>query len=259
MGGLHRSHRGAALAVCAAALLVGAAPAAAQDDAFGPAEKTTLTVAIPFPDIVMYSRYHIAEAEGYLAEEGIDLEVVTADDPVAAVISGSADIGVQSAGAAVIAANEGLPVDIVGSHSCRQSFNFAVQPDVASVADLAGKDIVLAGTAGDPAQFERERVLADAGWDVSTVDANVVYPGPDSATWREFFLAGSVALMPYYEDDFPQLQEYGASFPILRAQGMAERPLRGLLGLDRPEPQRAGSLPPGRHEGHPVPARTGAG
>lgn len=199
----------------AAVLATMAVPVAAQDDAIGPAEKTSLTVAIPFPDIVMYGRYHIADALGYFAEEGIEnVEVVTADDTVAAVLSGSADIGVQSAGAAVLAANEGLPAKILASHSCRQSFNFAVQPEITSAADLAGKDIVLAGTAGDPAQFEREKVLAEAGWDVSDVGANVVYPGPDSATWRQFFLAGSVALMPFYEDDYPALSEYGADFPI---------------------------------------------
>jgi NitT/TauT family transport system substrate-binding protein len=194
-------------------VLIGGGSVAAQDD-LPPAEQDTITVAIPFPDIVMYSRYYVAEDEGYLADEGLAVEVVTADDPVAAVLSGSADIGVQSAGAAVLAADEGLDLDIIGSHSCRQSFSFAVQPDIESVEDLAGKDIVLAGTAGDPAQFEREKVLREAGWDVSTIDANVVYPGPDSATWRQFFLAGNVALMPYYNDDLVALQEYGASFPI---------------------------------------------
>ncbi len=205
----------ASAAVAAIAVATVMMPVAAQDGGdIGPAEKADITVAIPFPDIVMYSRYHIADAEGYLGEEGLTLEVVTADDPVAAVLSGSADIGVQSAGAAVLAANEGLDVDIIGSHSCRQSFSFATQPDIASVEDLAGKDIVLAGTAGDPAQFEREKVLTEAGWDVSNVGANVVYPGPDSATWRQFFLAGSIAMMPYYEDDRPALVEYGASFPI---------------------------------------------
>jgi NitT/TauT family transport system substrate-binding protein len=205
----------AVLGLTAAIALTAAAPAVAQDgEDIGPAEKADLTIAIPFPDIVMYSRYYIADGEGYFDEEGLSLEVVTADDPVAAVLSGSADVGVQIAGAAVLAANEGLDVDIIGSHSCRQGFSFAVQPDITSVADLAGKDIVLAGTAGDPAQFEREKVLSEAGWDVSTVDANVVYPGPDSATWRQFFLAGSVAMMPYYEDDRVALEEYGASFPI---------------------------------------------
>lgn len=197
-----------------AASLAATSVAVAQDGDLPPAEQSDLTVAIPFPDIVMYSRYYIADGEGYLDEEGLTIEVVTADDPVAAVLSGSADIGVQSAGAAVLAVDEGLDVEIIGSHSCRQSFSFAVQPGIESVEDLAGTDIVMAGTPGDPAQFERERVLREAGWDISTIDANVVYPGPDSATWRQFFLAGNVSMMPFYSDDLAALQEYGAVFPI---------------------------------------------
>lgn len=216
--GIARARTARFAASGAAVLMVASVAAAgavtAQDAEIPPAEVADLTVAIPFPDIVMYSRYYIGDAEGYLGEEGLSVEVVTADDPIAAVLSGSADIAVQSAGAAVLAADEGLDVDVIGSHSCRQSFSFAVQPDITSVEGLAGTDIVMAGTPGDPAQFERERVLREAGWDVSTVDANVVYPGPDSATWRQFFLAGGVSMMPFYNDDRAALEEYGASFPI---------------------------------------------
>lgn len=185
-----------------------------SDSAFGEPEKTKLVVAIPFPDITMYQKYYIADAEGYLADAGLEIEIVTADDTVAAVISGSADLGIQSTGAAILAADVGLDVDIVGGHSCRQRFSFATQPSITSAADLAGRDIVLAGTAGDPAQFERERVLKEAGWDVLGEGANAVFPGPDSATWREFFLVDSVALMPFYQDDLLALEEAGAAFPI---------------------------------------------
>ncbi len=229
----------------AGALALTVAPAAAQDastpaDPFGPAEKAALVVAIPFPDVGMYSRYNIARDLGYLDEEGISIEVVTADDPVAAVVSGSADIGVQSAGAAILAVNQGIAADVIGSHSCRQSFNFAVQPDITSAADLAGKDIVLAGTAGDPAEFERRKVLAEAGWDVADVGANVVYPGPDSATWRQFFLAGSVALMPFYEDDRPDLVKYGASFPISELKPWANDVFVTRDGWAKENPNSAG-------------------
>lgn len=218
MRSLTRRHA-AVPAVIAGALALATAPVLAQDatapaDPFGPAEKTALTVAIPFPDIVMYGRYFIADAEGYFADEGITVEFTTADSTVAAVVSGSTDIGVESAGAAILAANEGLPVRVIASHSCRQSFNFAVQPEVTTVADLQGKDIVLAGTPGDPAQFEREKVLAEAGWNVMDYGVNLVYPGPGSDSWRQFFLADKVALVPFYEDDRPALVADGASFPV---------------------------------------------
>lgn len=180
----------------------------------GPPEQAEVTVAIPFPDPVMYSMYIIATAEGYYEEEGLTVEVITADDPNAAVASGSADIGVQSAGAVVEAIRGDLPIEIIAGHFCRQRFSFAVQPDIDDVSDLAGQDIVVAGTAGDPVENERMQILAEEGWDLSTVETNQVYPGPDSATGREFFLAGRVALVYFFADDIAALQEYGANIPV---------------------------------------------
>jgi NitT/TauT family transport system substrate-binding protein len=180
----------------------------------GPAEQTEITVAIPFPDPVMYSMYIIATEEGYYEEEGLTVEVITADDPNAAVASGSADIGVQSAGAVIEAIRGGLEIEVLASHFCRQRFSFAVQPEVQTVEDLEGQDVVVAGTAGDPVEHERMRILAEEGWDLSTVNANQVYPGPDSATGREFFLAGRVALVYFFADDIAALEEYGANFPV---------------------------------------------
>jgi NitT/TauT family transport system substrate-binding protein len=180
----------------------------------GPAEQTEITVAIPFPDPVMYSMYIIATEEGYYEEEGLTVEVITADDPNAAVASGSADIGVQSAGAVVEAIRGGLEIEILAGHFCRQRFSFAVQPDIETVEDLAGKDVVVAGTAGDPVEHERMRILAEEGWDLSTVDVNQVYPGPDSATGREFFLENRVALVYFFADDIAALEEYGANIPV---------------------------------------------
>ena len=180
----------------------------------GPAEQTDITVAIPFPDPVMYSMYIIATAEGYYEEEGLTVEVITADDTNAAVASGSADVGVQSAGAVIEAIRGGLDIEIIAGHFCRQRFSFAVQPEIETVEDLAGQDVVVAGTTGDPVENERMQILAEEGWDLSTVDVNQVYPGPDSATGREFFLAGRVALVYFYADDIAALEEYGANIPV---------------------------------------------
>jgi len=188
--------------------------ASASAGELGAAEQTEVTVAIPFPDPVMYSMYIIATEEGYYEEEGLTVEVITADDPNAAVASGSADIGVQSAGAVLEAIRGDLPIEIVAGHFCRQRFSFAVQPEIETVEDLAGQDVVVAGTAGDPVEHERMRILEEEGWDLSTVDVNQVYPGPDSATAREFFLADRVALVYFYADDIAALEEYGANIPV---------------------------------------------
>jgi NitT/TauT family transport system substrate-binding protein len=180
----------------------------------GPAEDTEIKVAIPFPDVTMYSMYVVASDLGYYEEEGLEVEVINADDVNAAVASGSADIGVQGAGGAIEAIRKGLDVDIIAGRGCRQTFSFAVQPDVKTVEDLDGTDVALAGTAGDPAEIARKQILKEEGWDLDSVDVKVVYPGPDSATWRQFFLADRIALMPFFGDDRPALEEYGANIVV---------------------------------------------
>jgi NitT/TauT family transport system substrate-binding protein len=180
----------------------------------GDPEDTEITVAIPFPDVTMYSMYVVGTAQGYYEEEGLTVEVITADNVNAAVSSGSADIGVESAGAVIEAIRGGVEIDILSGHFCRQNFDFAVQPDMDSVQDLDGTSVVLAGTSGDPAEFQRAAALADAGWDLESVDVDIVYPGPDSATWREFFVNERVSLIPFYGDDRPALEEYGANIVV---------------------------------------------
>ena len=222
-----KSRRG--LACCVAlvatlALLVGACggdespPAAESTTAVsgepGPAESNEITVALPFPDAKIFGPYVVAADLGYFEKEGLKVEIITADNVNAAVASDSADIGLQDAGSAIEAIREGLAVNILAGSLCQQPFNFAVQPDVKSVEDLAGKDVTLAGTTGDPTEIARWRVLKEEGWDLDSVDVNLVYPGPDSATWREFFLTDRIALMPFYADDLPALQKDGASIII---------------------------------------------
>ena len=102
-----RSGRAAIAALAALALLAGCAASSGADPAEpveladgepGAAEDTDITVAIPFPDITMYSMYVLATDLGYYEEEGLTVEVITADNVTAAVASGSADIGVESTG-----------------------------------------------------------------------------------------------------------------------------------------------------------------
>lgn len=213
----------AAVGIAVSALLVGCAgpssdaegdasvPSVPVDGEVGPAEVSSITFAIPFPDVTMTSRILVGTALGYFEEEGLSVEVITAQDVNAALSSGSADIGIVSSGAAVEALRTGVAVDVLSGALCRDTFSFAVQPDVDSVADLAGSPVVLAGTAGDPKEAQRARVLAEEGWDLDSAGVEVVYPGPGSDTWREFFVNDRVDLMPFYGDDRAALEEYGAN------------------------------------------------
>ncbi|WP_347124063.1 ABC transporter substrate-binding protein [Microbacterium sp. SY138] len=172
------------LAACASPTPTPEGPVDLGDGEPGAAEDTSITVAIPFPDITMYSMFVLASDLGYYEDEGLTVEVITADNVTAAVASGSADIGVESTGTVIDAIRGGVEIDLVSGHYCRQNFDFAVQSDVKSVDDLDGTSIVLAGTPGDPAEFQRAQVLKEEGWDVASVDTEVVYPGPDRSRGR---------------------------------------------------------------------------
>lgn len=202
------------LAGCTADSPSSTKPVEIADGEPGPAEDTEITVAIPFPDITMYSMFVLATDLGYYEEEGLTVEVITADNVTAAVASGSADIGVESTGTVIEALRGGVDVDLVGGHYCRQNFDFAAQKDVTKVEDLEGKSIVLAGTPGDPAEFQRARVLKEEGWDVSTVNTEIVYPGPGSESWTEFFVNDRIALQPFYGDDRPALEAHDANIVV---------------------------------------------
>ncbi|WEK61377.1 MAG: ABC transporter substrate-binding protein [Candidatus Microbacterium colombiense] len=202
------------LAGCAAATPAPSEPVDLGDGEPGAAEQTSLTVAIPFPDITMYSMFVLATDLGYYEDEGLTVEVITADNVTAAVASGSADIGVESTGTVIDAIRGGVEIDLVSGHYCRQNFDFAVQSDVESVEDLDGTSIVLAGTPGDPAEFQRAQVLAEEGWDVSSIDAEIVYPGPGSESWTEFFVNDKITLQPFYADDRAALEDHGANIVV---------------------------------------------
>ncbi|WP_051159245.1 ABC transporter substrate-binding protein [Agromyces subbeticus] len=184
------------------------------DGEVGAAEDTEITVAIPFPDITMYSMYVLATDLGYYEEEGLTVEVITADNVTAAVASGSADIGVDSTGTVIEAIRGGVELELVGGHYCRQNFDFAAQSGITSVEQLDGTSVVLAGTPGDPAEFQRKRVLKEEGWDLDTVNVEVVYPGPGSESWTEFFVNDKISLQPFYGDDLPALEEHDANIVV---------------------------------------------
>jgi NitT/TauT family transport system substrate-binding protein len=186
-------------------------PAAGE---IGAPEQSDVVVAIPYSDGGLEQRYFIATDEGYLDEPGLTIEVVTADDPRAAVVSGSADIGMIGAGSAIQAVDQGLEIDIVAGHACRQQYSFATASDVQDVNDLAGSDVLLADSAGDPARFERKQVLAEEGWDLDSVSPPVNEVIAGSGVAVESFLAGQVGLIYYFSEDVPRLEKGGANFPV---------------------------------------------
>jgi NitT/TauT family transport system substrate-binding protein len=188
---------------------------AAAADEIGPPETTELVVGFRFPNATFYLPHLIGTELGYFEEEGLTItELTTAADLGAALQGESIDIAMEWPEAPYYAAESDLPMTIIGGYLCRSRIAVAVQPDVESVEDLDGQAVTLAGTSGDLQENARKNVLAMNGWDLDTVDVEIVYPGPGSDVWRQFFINGQIALMPYFVDDEVPLQEYGANFIV---------------------------------------------
>ena len=169
---------------------------------FGPAEVSELTIGFRFPNATFYLPQLIATELGYFEEEGLTIkEIVTAADLGAALQGNSIQFAMEWPEAPYHAAAADLPMTIIGGYLCRTRQAFAVQPDVQSVQDLDGKAVTLAGVSGDLQAVARKNVLAENGWDLDTVNVEVVYPGPGSDVWRQFFVNGQIELMPVDEEE----------------------------------------------------------
>lgn len=98
---------------------------------------------------IFYAPQYVAIQEGYFAEEGIDLNLVTgfgADKTMTAVLSGEADIGFMGAEATIYAYAEGAKDSIVNfAQLTQRAGNFLVareeDPDF-SWQDLKGKKVL---------------------------------------------------------------------------------------------------------------------
>lgn len=98
---------------------------------------------------IFYAPQYVAIEEGYFAQEGIDLNLVTgfgADKTMTAVVSGDADIGFMGSEASIYAYNEGAKDYVINfAQLTQRAGNFLVareaMPDF-QWADLKGKNVL---------------------------------------------------------------------------------------------------------------------
>ena len=120
---------------------------------------------------IFYAPQYVAIEEGYFAEEGLDLTLVTgfgADKTMTAVISGEADIGFMGAEASVYAYQEGATDPVVNfAQLTQRAGNFLVareeMPDF-KWEDLKGEK-VLGGRKGGMPEMVFEYILRKNGLD----------------------------------------------------------------------------------------------
>jgi NitT/TauT family transport system substrate-binding protein len=116
----------------------------------GPADTTSIKLATnPFAGS---AAPFIARDAGFLEDENLEMEVEFlrfAPDAVAAVVGGSADFAILSTVGLMAAANENVPIEVVGPgyfvNPPEQGYYVKEDSDIRTVADIEGKKV---GTAG---------------------------------------------------------------------------------------------------------------
>jgi ABC-type nitrate/sulfonate/bicarbonate transport system substrate-binding protein len=120
----------------------------------------------------------IAEKEGYLKEEGLDLQLLSIRGEIAirTALAGEVDF-FTNAGSALAAAVRNVPVKILTVFQDKPSWDLIAEPGIKSIAQLRGKTIGVMSPEGSLAVVARE-ILRKNGMDPAK-DVNLVTMGGD--------------------------------------------------------------------------------
>ena len=120
----------------------------------------------------------IAQKEGYLKEEGLDVQILSIRGEIAirTTLAGEIDI-FTNAGSALAAAVRGVPVKIITVFQDKPSWDLIAQPDIKSIGQLRGKNIGVMSPEGSLAVVARE-MLRKNSIDPAK-DVNLVVMGGD--------------------------------------------------------------------------------
>lgn len=120
----------------------------------------------------------IAEKEGYLKEEGLDLQLLSIRGEIAirTALAGEVDF-FTNAGSALAAAVRNVPVKILTVFQDKPSWDLIAEPGIKSIAQLRGKTIGVMSPEGSLAVVARD-ILRKNGMDPAK-DVNLVTMGGD--------------------------------------------------------------------------------
>jgi ABC-type nitrate/sulfonate/bicarbonate transport system substrate-binding protein len=120
----------------------------------------------------------IAQKEGYLKEEGLDVQILSIRGEIAirTVLAGEVDF-FTNAGSALAAAVRNVPVKIVTVFQDKPSWDLIALPTIKSIAQLRGQNVAIMSPEGSLAVVARE-ILKQNGLDPAK-DVNLVVMGGD--------------------------------------------------------------------------------
>ena len=182
-------------------------------------EKLTKVTLNEVAHSIFYAPQYVAIEEGYFAEKGLDLTLVTgfgADKTMTAVISGEADIGFMGAEASVYAYQEGATDPVVNfAQLTQRAGNFLVareeMPDF-KWEDLKGEK-VLGGRKGGMPEMVFEYILKKHGMDPQKdliIDQSIDF----GSTAAAFTGDDSAAYTVEFEPSATILEKEGAGYVV---------------------------------------------
>ncbi|ADB54003.1 ABC transporter substrate-binding protein [Conexibacter woesei] len=202
--------------VVATALALGIAACGSDDDSGsadgGKTEK--IRVMVGLPNFGSAAPFILADKLGYYEREGIEVEVSQVEDVTAAVASGQAEVGTADLGTLNEAISKGLEFKAFSGYRCNNQIRLAVAPGIESVEDLDGKDIVLGMEAGNPEIDLRKEALKEAGWDIDSVDAEMVFVPGGSTAWARLLASDRISLTPFYSSAKEVIDRAGAKIVV---------------------------------------------
>lgn len=167
---------------------------------------------------IFYAPMYVAIEEGYFAEEGIDIELVTgfgADKTMTAVLSGEADIGFMGSEASIYTYNEGATDYVVNfAQLTQRAGNFLVARE--KVDDFTWEDLkgayVLGGRKGGMPEMVFEYILKQNGIDPDTdLEIN---QGIDFGSTAAAFAEGQGDYTVEFEPGATTLEEGGKGYVV---------------------------------------------
>ena len=208
----------AMLAAAALALItIGAAACSGKDTPAASGDLTKVTLN-EVAHSIFYAPQYVAIEEGYFAEEGIDLELVTgfgADKTMTAVLSGEADIGFMGSEASIYVYSQNPDDYIVNfAQLTQRAGNFLVAREPMENfqwSDLKGKEI-LGGRKGGMPQMVFEYILKKNNLD-PTADMNIDQSIDFGAT-AAAFSGGSGDFTVEFEPGATTLETEGAGYVV---------------------------------------------
>ncbi|GII90537.1 ABC transporter substrate-binding protein [Sinosporangium siamense] len=180
----------------------------------GPPEKTTVKIGMRLPNLDTNAPIEIAIDKGFYKEEGLTVERVEVQSIREGIVGGSLDFGAEAAPDVVAAAAAGAGLKIVAGYRNREPFVVAVQSDIKSPQDLAGKPILLGANPGTIEYDVRMQLLKDAGFDLTGVAFKAVNLPGGSNAWVEQFKQNKLAMTVIFPRHKKLVEEAGGRFVL---------------------------------------------